>query len=606
MIARHHLVVAMAIGFGAAAAVAAPQVRDNAPPANVTTTISGRVVDAASTQPARHVRVTLTDVARKNPGQTATTNDDGTFSFRGVPAGRYDLQAFKNGYLRASYGASRPDRAGTSVVVTDNSVVGNLTIAIARGGVITGVVRDSQGRPLPGRTVQVMKLGYHPVSGEPSLSAPATSVVSPSDDRGEYRAYGLPPGGYLVLVNPPPGRSGGPGLDDVRVLTADDVRQAMQAARSGGAGGAAAATTPSSPSPRVTNAPVFHPGVTDISAAVTIALGASEERSGVDVIVALVPTASISGRVTAPTGALPQTLRVMALPGGPGADLLASAGIRTLAASPDGEGRYMIAGVAPGTYTVKAITGTGRGRSGAAPEVESLSASVDVNVSGQDLDVPLTLERGAPITGRVVFEGTQPTPAELQSLSFRLTPPRANAATTVSVVAQVGADGSFKLASVAPDSYRFAETWNNAGTSGKWAIKSATANGREAFEAPLRVNANEPIEWTITYTDRPTLLSGTFQDRSGRAATDYDVLVFSSDRKYWTPGSRRFRMTRPATDGAYSISGLPAGEYLIAALTDLEPGEWNDPTLLERLVPFSIKVTLRDGELTTQDVRIGR
>jgi hypothetical protein len=33
--------------------------------------------------------------------------------------------------------------------------------------------------------------------------------------------------------------------------------------------------------------------------------------------------------------------------------------------------------------------------------------------------------------------------------------------------------------------------------------------------------------------------------------------------------------------------------------------EWNDPTLLEQRVPSSAKVTLRDGEATTQDFRIG-
>jgi hypothetical protein len=53
------------------------------------------------------------------------------------------------------------------------------------------------------------------------------------------------------------------------------------------------------------------------------------------------------------------------------------------------------------------------------------------------------------------------------------------------------------------------------------------------------------------------------------------------------------------------VRGVPAGEYYLAALTDLESGEWNDPALLDRLIQSSIKVTLRDGEVTTQDVRIG-
>jgi hypothetical protein len=148
-------------------------------------------------------------------------------------------------------------------------------------------------------------------------------------------------------------------------------------------------------------------------------------------------------------------------------------------------------------------------------------------------------------------------------------------------------------------------TWNSPGADDKWTIKSSTANGRDAFEAPLRVDPNAPVDWTITFTDKPTSLTGVLQDRGGRAATDYYILVFSSDRKTWTPGSRRVRMTRPATDGAFNVKGFPPGEYFVAALTDLEPGEWNDPTLLERAVPTAVKVSLRDGETTRQDFRIG-
>jgi hypothetical protein len=64
-------------------------------------------------------------------------------------------------------------------------------------------------------------------------------------------------------------------------------------------------------------------------------------------------------------------------------------------------------------------------------------------------------------------------------------------------------------------------------------------------------------------------------------------------------------MTRPATDGSYSVKGLPPGEYYLAAPTDLETGEWNDPVLLEQFVRSSAKITLRDGETTTQDFRLG-
>ena len=167
----------------------------------------------------------------------------------------------------------------------EGEAVANLAMTIARGGVITGVVRDIGGRPVPGVNVRVLKLGYNAVTGERTLGAPSTGSVGLTDDRGEYRAYGLPPGGYLVVVVPsvPSGR----GNVDIRQLTSAEVRQALQAARAGASTAPVKPGQPTLPpasSPgaaRVNYAPIFHPGVTDIGAAATIALGVSEERTGV-------------------------------------------------------------------------------------------------------------------------------------------------------------------------------------------------------------------------------------------------------------------------------------------------------------------------------------
>ena len=104
---RHRAVVLVTAIACAAAAATAQQTRDNAAPVSASGSIAGTVlVDVAERQPARRVRVTLTDLARTAPGQTTTTDDNGAFVFRNVPAGRFEVQAFKNGYLRASYGAS--------------------------------------------------------------------------------------------------------------------------------------------------------------------------------------------------------------------------------------------------------------------------------------------------------------------------------------------------------------------------------------------------------------------------------------------------------------------------------------------------------------------
>jgi hypothetical protein len=52
------------------------------------------------------------------------------------------------------------------------------------------------------------------------------------------------------------------------------------------------------------------------------------------------------------------------------------------------------------------------------------------------------------------------------------------------------------------------------------------------------------------------------------------------------------------------FTDLPAGEYFIAALTDLDPAEWQDPAFLDQIAPAAIKVTLAEGEKKRTDIRI--
>ena len=49
------------------------------------------------------------------------------------------------------------------------------------------------------------------------------------------------------------------------------------------------------------------------------------------------------------------------MPAGPRAEMLAGAGLRGPSTQPRPDGTYVIAGVAPGTYTIKAMMGRGRG-----------------------------------------------------------------------------------------------------------------------------------------------------------------------------------------------------------------------------------------------------
>jgi hypothetical protein len=80
--------------------------------------------------------------------------------------------------------------------------------------------------------------------------------------------------------------------------------------------------------------------------------------------------------------------------------------------------------------------------------------------------------------------------------------------------------------------------------------------------------------------------------------------VFAADKAYWTGTSRRIRTARPGTDGKFTVTNLPPGDYRIAALTDVAPNEVNDPALLEQLVGASIPITLAEGDRKVQNIQI--
>jgi hypothetical protein len=168
-----------------------------------------------------------------------------------------------------------------------------------------------------------------------------------------------------------------------------------------------------------------------------------------------------------------------------------------------------------------------------------------------------------------------------------------------------GADGTFSVAGVPPGQYRL-EVTGPGGTTSKWTLQSARAKSQNVIDKPFEVRPNENAEGiVVTFTDRPTEVSGTLFDSANRPAAEYFVMMFSADRTLWTPRSRVVRApVRADSTGKFTIAGLPAGDYYICALPDFEPSVLNDPSFLEQLVPGSIKILLAEGEKRRQDLRL--
>ena len=243
---------------------AAQQPRDNQRRAvSGTSTIAGVVMSAeAQARPVRRARVTISG-SELDVSRVTITSDDGRFTFDSLPAGSFTVSASKDGYASAAFGAVRPGRPGRLITVAVGEVR-QVRLAIPRGAVITGMVRDPQGDPAPGVTVAVLSRRFAPSSGEQRLvPVPGTNVST--DDRGIYRVFGLAAGSYLVTALPRLPFTGSP--DEITAVSREEVRRALadvQETRTSSRVGMPAPNSPSPPAPArragLAYAPTYFPG----------------------------------------------------------------------------------------------------------------------------------------------------------------------------------------------------------------------------------------------------------------------------------------------------------------------------------------------------------
>ena len=608
--------------------------------------ISGVITtDETTPQPLKRVRISLAS-ADFQINRTVSTDDNGRFSIDQLPAGRFNLSASKPGFVRASYGAKRPDRPGTPITLAENQKMADVAMRLARGSVIAGTVRDEFGQPAFGINVRLMQ--FRVVNGERTLTQAVITggtMSDTTDDRGQYRLYGLASGEYVVVATPRMS-----GVTDIRAMSADEIREATQAMQQQAA---IRPGTQQNQQPGSTNVPpplppardytmvgyaaVYYPGTTVASDATPVTIGIGEERTGIDVALTMVRTAKIEGMVVTPAGVNPQSVQLTMLPvGGPlgGALNLGMLGRSNI--GPDGKFSYT--GVAPGQYLISARAGGGgetmvfggggdtmmftsavrvEGRGGAAAgptrtgdPVPQLWGQAEVRVDGQNVDgVVISMQPGMTLTGKLAFDAIKmPAPADLSRVRVTLQAVQTGGGISVGLPqARVEADGSFTFTGITPGRYRVAGSAPpSPGALGQWSLKSAIIKGQDVLDTPIEIAPSEQITGAvISFTDQTQEVSGMLQDAQGRPAPDFTIIVFASDKRYWTMPSRRIRTNRPGTDGKFTVTGIPPGDYRIAALIDIGPTDANDPAFLEQLVGASLPITVGAGEKKVQDLRIG-
>jgi len=578
-----------------------------------TAELAGTVVeDGPDARPLRRVSVTisLSSASGPSPQRVIATDDNGRFRFSNLPVGTYSApRVAKPGYVSAAYGEKRVGGIGTPVTLVEGQ---RLTIAMKmlKGAVITGTIRD-QGRPVAQTQVQASLVRV--VNGE-RLPGTSTGLYSYStDDQGTFRIYGLAPGSYAVIATPR--LIGTLGGQDVRPITEQELQWAQQQIQ----GRNATVMTPSSnvppkPAQAIAYAPVYYPGTAHPASAALVTVSAGQERSGVDFDVQYVSTARVEGVVRDLDGQPVRTGQVNLIPKMDDNSLITDSFFvfdSMLMMRPTlTDGRFSLAGIRPGAYTVTIQTGGAQGGRGATPPAEPLWGRADINVDGVDLSgIEIRLERGMDLAGRVAFESdTLAPPADLSTVNVRpFTAPTTGVTVTVNLpTGQVEKDGSFSLKGIAPGRYLMSANAPSGKPGATWLLKSARLGQVDVADIPFEVVPGQNVsDVVLTFTDKVAEVSGTLRDATGTPTPTLSIMLFSTDRSQWHQRSRRLRApVRAATNGTFKFTNLLAGEYYIAALSDFEPRDIYRAEFLEQVAAAAMKVTVAEGEKKVQDLKI--
>lgn len=519
-----------------------------------TAVIRGTVVAMDTGAPLRRVQISAFGNTPDARGTRVTSTDDqGRYELRELVAGRYTINASKAGFVSLQYGQRRPVERGTPVEVADGQVVDKVTLALPRGGVITGRISDDIGEPIAAVQVQAFRYGFLPGGRRPM---PVPQGGGQTDDTGAFRLYGLPPGDYFVSARP----SGFSQLN-ARLATGDSDQGF---------------------------APTYYPGTPSITDAQQVAIGVGQEVDGISF--GLTPTrlSRISGRVIG----WPSTRGMGFISATPDEGIMM--GGMTGSGQLQPEGDFEMRSVPPGRWVLQVQQ---RGpRNG-----EELVGMTTVTVAGNDLtNVTITMQRPGTIRGRVDFEGGVPSTVRASQVLVYAEPVDRRPGAFVPGPPETADDFTFHART------GFGPVLLRVGGAAGWHLKAVEADGEDVTDSPMTVAPGTELTGVrVLLTQSVTKLTGSVRNDRGDAVLDAVVVVFPDVETRWTFGSRFIRSTRPDTEGRYELTALPPSNgYRIVAVPSLEDGQAYDPDFLTSVHDSAERLSLTAGETKAVDLRL--
>jgi hypothetical protein len=484
--------------------------------------LAGTVVNSLTGEPLNKVQILAEPLGKPGAPAYGTLSDaNGNFKLVELDPGQYRVKGERNGYLPTSYSGRKADSTGAAVVVEPGQQLLDLKLKMPPFGVIAGTVRESDGEPVAGARVEVLRVDYS------NGYYPRAELIegASTDDSGQYRSVNLPPGKYYVRVTP------------------RDTSFAVDG-------------SPKSARRLEVLVPTLYPGVQDPSIATLVEVAPGARVTGIGVTLARKRLFRVSGYAPFPAQADQGSVALASANGISGVlEQVAGAVVQK------SDGKFEIEGVPAGSYQLSAVAnGRDRFYFGALPIIVG-----DADVEG----VRVSIDAGTEVTGRITLAGAAA--AKFASALFFTDGTFENRFT-----ASVGPDQTFAVnLSQSRSRYQISLPKD-----GPLFIQSIRSGGTDILREGLGITGGGKVELEVVLSAEAGQVDGVVLDKDDNPSVGARVLLVPESRLRSRPDLVQTAIADQ--QGHYSFLKVPPGAYTLFAWDELEPGVWWDSDFLKK------------------------
>ena len=366
--------------------------------------ISGRVTVDGKPKAGLMVELLSTDTnGRRRVITKATTNKTGRYLFTGIAPGTYDVSPSAPTLVVPNEGKS--GQSGKTIAIETGERIKGIDFDLVTMGSIRGRVRNASGEPVKGQVVVLLLRGEGDYSRSFSSNAEGDHITN---DEGNYRISGVPPGRYVVKVGTDYG------------VTADGR----------------------SPKGAIYYPETFHPDTDDPSKATIVEIATGQETADVDITIGSpLKLYEIVGQTIADKTGVPVP--------NVGLEIITTSknGMRSTHSSgglgSNADGEFRIKNAMPGRYVI-------------APENNRASNTYGDSISFEVRDADVTglmipMHSASTLTGMVLVEG-EVSPPMTDILSKLTVSARTSSDNLMSstMSSRIGPDGGFRITGIRP------------------------------------------------------------------------------------------------------------------------------------------------------------